>query len=297
MATKIMFFKKNQYRGMTRWGRIVSYLGLFIPLAIFGLLIFTAIFANLLAPYGYNETSLTERRLPPAWAEKGSMKHVLGTDTLGRDILSRAIHGARVSLSVSLFAIAITSTVGTTLGIMAGYMGGRVDAFIMRLTDIAMAFPALILAIIIAVSLGPGFFTVIFALSILGWAGYARIIRGEAMRLKNSDFVSQALISGASPARIMIKHIFPNIVNVLIIGVTLSIGAMILAEAAMSYLGIGIPPPSPSWGGMVSDGRNDLDRAWWIATFPGILIGLVVLSGNFLGDWLRDKLDPRLRQL
>jgi len=225
------------------------------------------------------------------------MKHILGTDTLGRDILSRAIYGARVSLSVSLLAIIITKTIGTSLGIIAGYMGGRLDAFIMRLTDIAMAFPSLLLAIIIAVSLGPGFFTVIFALSILGWSGYARIIRGEAMRLRHSEFVSQALISGASPARIMVKHIFPNIVNVLIIGVTLSVGAMILAESAMSYLGIGIPPPTPSWGSMVADGRNDLDRAWWISTFPGILIGLVVLSGNFLGDWLRDKLDPRLRQL
>lgn len=297
MAKKNKDSTKHQYRGMTRWGRIASNLGLYIPMTIFGLLIFTAIFANFLAPYAYNETSLTERRLPPAWAEKGSMDHVLGTDTLGRDILSRAIYGARISLSVSLLAIAITTTIGTTLGIVAGYLGGRIDAFIMRLTDIAMAFPALLLAIIIAVSLGPGFFTVIFALSILGWSGYARIIRGEAMRLRNSDFVSQALISGASPARIMIKHIFPNIVNVLIIGVTLSIGAMILAESAMSYLGIGIPPPTPSWGNMVSDGRNDLDRAWWISTFPGILIGLVVLSGNFLGDWLRDKLDPRLRQL
>jgi len=297
MAKKIKDSTKKQYRGMTRWGRISSSLGLYIPLTIFGLLVFTAIFANFLAPYPYNETSLPERRLPPAWVEKGSMAHVLGTDTLGRDILSRAIYGARISLSVSLLAIAITTSVGTTLGIIAGYMGGNIDAFIMRLTDIAMAFPALLLAIIIAVSLGPGFFTVIFALSILGWAGYARIIRGEAMRLRNSEFVSQALISGASPWRIMIRHIFPNIVNVLIIGVTLSIGAMILAESAMSYLGIGIPPPTPSWGSMVADGRNDLDRAWWISTFPGILIGFVVLSGNFLGDWLRDKLDPRLRQL
>jgi peptide/nickel transport system permease protein len=297
MTTKVSAVSKHQYRGLTRWGRISRNFALIFPAAIFALMILTAIFANFLAPYPYQENSLTERRLPPAWVEKGSMKHILGTDTLGRDILSRAIYGARISLSVSLFAIAITASVGTTLGILAGYLGGRVDAFIMRLTDIAMAFPSLLLAIIIAVSLGPGFFTVIFALSILGWAGYARIIRGEALRLRNSDFVMQAVISGASPWRIMVKHIFPNITNVLIIGVTLSVGAMILAESAMSYLGIGIPPPTPSWGSMVSDGRNDLDRAWWIATFPGILIGLVVLSGNFLGDWLRDKLDPRLRQL
>ncbi len=282
---------------MTRWGRIFSNLGMILPVAVFAILILTAIFADVLAPYPYDETSLPDRRMPPAWVEGGSIKHFLGTDTLGRDILSRAIYGARVSLSVSLLAIAITSIVGTVLGIISGYVGGRTDAFIMRITDIAMSFPPLLLAILIAVSMGPGYFTVIFALSVLGWAGYARIIRGETLRLRNSDFVAQAQVIGTPPWRIMLRHIFPNILNVLLIGITLAVGAMILAEAAMSYLGIGIPPPMPSWGSMVADGRNDLDRAWWISTFPGILIGLVVLSGNFLGDWIRDKTDPRLRQL
>jgi peptide/nickel transport system permease protein len=297
MVTNVEVKPKHQYRGLTQWGRIFRNLGMILPVAIFALLIFTAIFANFLAPFPYDETSLTERRLPPAWVEGGSTKHLLGTDTLGRDILSRAIYGARISLSVSLLAIAITASVGTVLGIISGYMGGRVDAFIMRITDIAMAFPGLLLAILIAVSLGPGFFTVIIALSILGWSGYARIIRGEALRVRNSDFVAQAQVIGVSPWRIMLRHIFPNILNILIIGITLSVGTMILAESAMSYLGIGIPPPMPSWGSMVSDGRNDLDRAWWISTFPGIAIGLVVLSGNFLGDWIRDKMDPRLRQM
>jgi len=297
MTTFIGIGPRHEFRGLTRWGRIFRNLGMILPVIIFVVLIFTAIFANFLAPYPYDETSLPERRLPPAWAEGGSTKHLLGTDTLGRDILSRAIYGARVSLSVSLLAIAITSSVGTVLGIISGYVGGRLDAFIMRITDIAMSFPPLLLAILIAVSMGPGFFTVIFALSVLGWAGYARIIRGETLRLRNSDFVAQAQIIGTPSWRIMIRHIFPNILNVLLIGITLAVGAMILAEAAMSYLGIGIPPPMPSWGSMVADGRNDLDRAWWISTFPGILIGLVVLSGNFLGDWIRDKTDPRLRQL
>ena len=297
MTTFIGIGPRHEFRGLTRWGRIFRNLGMILPVIIFVVLIFTAIFANFLAPYPYDETSLPERRLPPAWAEGGSTKHLLGTDTLGRDILSRAIYGARVSLSVSLLAIAITSSVGTVLGIISGYVGGRLDAFIMRITDIAMSFPPLLLAILIAVSMGPGFFTVIFALSALGWAGYARIIRGETLRLRNSDFVAQAQIIGTPSWRIMLRHIFPNILNVLLIGITLAVGAMILAEAAMSYLGIGIPPPMPSWGSMVADGRNDLDRAWWISTFPGILIGLVVLSGNFLGDWIRDKTDPRLRQL
>ena len=297
MLTNIGIKPKREYRGLTRRGRIFQNLGMILPVIVFVVLIFTAIFANFLAPFPYDETSLPERRMPPAWVEGGSTKHLLGTDTLGRDILSRAIYGARVSLSVSLLAIAITSSVGTVLGIISGYTGGRTDAFIMRITDIAMSFPPLLLAILIAVSLGPGYFTVIFALSALGWAGYARIIRGETLRLSNSDFVAQAQVIGTPPGRIMLRHIFPNILNVLLIGVTLAVGAMILAEAMMSYLGIGIPPPMPSWGSMVADGRNDLDRAWWISTFPGILIGLVVLSGNFLGDWIRDKTDPRLRQL
>jgi len=297
MVTNVAVKPKRQYRGMTRWGRIFRNLGMLLPATILALLFITAIFAEWLAPFPYDETSLPERRMPPAWMEGGSMKHFLGTDNIGRDVLSRAIYGARVSISVSLLAIAITASIGTVLGIMSGYLGGRTDAFIMRITDIAMSFPALLVAILIAVSLGPGFFTVIFALSILGWSGYARIIRGEALRIRNSDFVAQAQVIGVSPWKIMIRHIFPNILNILIIGITLSIGTMILAEAAMSYLGIGIPPPMPSWGSMVADGRNDLDRAWWISTFPGILIGLVVLSGNFLGDWIRDKTDPRLRRL
>ena len=289
--------ESKQYRGITRWGRIVKNLGMILPVGVLSLLIICAIFADVIAPFPYDETSLPERRVPPAWVEGGSTKHFLGTDTLGRDVLSRSIYGARVSLSVSLLAIAITASVGTILGIISGYTGGRVDAFIMRITDMAMSFPPLLLAILIAVSLGPGFFTVIFALSILGWSGYARIIRGESLRIRNEDFVAQARIIGVPPQRIMVRHIFPNILNILIIGITLSVGTMILAESAMSYLGIGIPPPMPSWGSMVADGRNDLDRAWWISTFPGILIGLVVMSGNFFGDWLRDKTDPKLRQL
>jgi peptide/nickel transport system permease protein len=295
MLSEAEFAKKR--RGSRWWGRILRNTGAIIPIIIFALMFFTAAFANFLAPYPYDETNLPERRMPPAFIEGGSMKHILGTDTLGRDVLSRAIWGARISLSVSLLAIAITAVIGTTLGIIAGYMGGRIDAFIMRITDIAMAFPMLLLAILLAVSIGPGFFTVIFALSVLGWSGYARIIRGETLRIRSSDYVLQAQVIGASAWRIMLRHIFPNIMNILIIGITLSVGTMILAESGMSYLGVGIPAPMPSWGSMVSDGRNDLDLAWWISTFPGILIGLVVLSGNFLGDWLRDKMDPRLRQL
>lgn len=268
-----------------------------LPMTVMAILVLIAIFAPLLAPYEPTEGNMLERFAPPAFMEGGSMKHLLGTDKLGRDVLSRLIYGGRVSLSVSLLVIFITATIGTILGITAGYLGGRIEGFIMRITDVALAFPGLLIAMLLAVSVGPGFFTVVFALSILGWAGYSRMIRGEALRLRDSDFVAQSRIIGSSSLRIMIKHIFPNVVNSLIVIMTLAVGMMILAEAALSYLGIGIPAPNPSWGSMVADGRTELDRAWWISFFPGAAIGLVVLSGNFLGDWIRDKLDPRLRQL
>lgn len=297
-APEIKIKSKRQYTGMTRGRRITQNLTLIIPLAIFAILILTAIFANFLAPYPYTKTSMTQRWAPPGTPGlEGQPTHILGTDSLGRDVLSRIIYGARISLSVSLAVIAITATIGTVLGVASGYLGGNVDSLIMRITDIALSFPGLLLAMLLAVSMGPGFITVVMALSILGWAGYTRLVRGESLRVRNSDFVAQARIAGASPLRIMFVHIFPNVVNPLIIIMTMAVGMMILAESGMSYLGIGIPPPMPSWGSMVADGRNYLDTAWWISLFPGICIGLVVLSGNFLGDWLRDKMDPRLRQL
>jgi len=283
--------------GLSRGARIVRSLTFFVPMVIMLGLVFITLFAPLIAPYDPIEQHMLERRLPPSFFEGGTTKYILGTDHLGRDILSRMIYGGRVSLSVSLLAIMITAGIGTVMGIASGYIGGRTDGFLMRLTDIAMSFPGLLIAMLLSVGVGPGFWTVVFALSILGWAGYSRMIRGEALRLRNSDFVMQARVNGVSNIGIMFKHIFPNVVNTLIIIMTLQIGMMILAESALSYLGIGIPAPTPSWGSMVSDGRNDLDRAWWISTFPGIAIGLVVLSGNFLGDWIRDKTDPRLRRL
>jgi peptide/nickel transport system permease protein len=283
--------------GLSRGARLLQKLTFAIPVTVMSILVITAIFAPLLAPDDPVKTNMLERRLPPAFMEGGSTAHLLGTDGLGRDILSRLIYGGRVSLSVALLVIFITSAVGTIMGIAAGYLGGHIDGFLMRLTDVAMSFPPLLIAMLLSVGLGPGYFTVVFALSILGWAAYSRMIRGEAMRLAGSDFVAQARVNGASTLRIMFKHVFPNVINSLVILMTLAVGLMILAESTLSYLGIGIPAPTPSWGSMVADGRNDLDRAWWISTFPGIAIGLVVLSGNFLGDWVRDRLDPRLRQL
>ena len=268
-----------------------------IPVTILVLLIFAAIFANVITPYPPNEMSLTDRLTPPFFLSGGSLSHLLGTDKLGRDILSRMMIGARVSLSIALLVILICSAIGTTLGMLAGYRGGRFDALVMRVTDAALAFPSLLIALLLGVALGPSFGTVVLALSALGWAPYARMMRGEVIRLRGEDFVAQARIIGSSPVRIMTRHIFPNVVNTLVVLMTMSIGLVILIEASLSFLGAGIPPPDPSWGSMVAEGRDLFDRAWWISLFPSLAIGLVVLSGNFLGDWLRDKLDPKLRQL
>ena len=268
-----------------------------VPVVVLTLLVLVAIFAPLLAPHSPTKTSIPNRLLPPFFMEGGKPAYLLGTDLIGRDILSRVLYGARISLSVSLLVILITASVGTILGIIAGYLGGHTDTVLMRTTDASLAIPAILIALLLAVVLGPSFKTVVLALSILGWAPYARLIRGEALRLREADFVAQARIIGSSPLRIMIIHIFPNVVNPLIVISTMSVGLVILAEAALSYLGAGIPPTTPSWGGMVSDGRNLIDRAWWISFFPGLAIGLVVMSGNFLGDWIRDKMDPRLRRL
>jgi peptide/nickel transport system permease protein len=278
-----------------RWD-IFLQLNFCIPAAVLLLMLGAAIFASQLAPYDPLQTSLSQRLAPPAFAG-GTEAHLLGTDKLGRDVLSRIIFGARVSLSVSLLVILVTATIGTALGILGGYLGGWVDSLLMRITDISLAFPGILIALLLAVTLGPSFTTVVLAISLLGWAPYARLIRGDVLKLRNADFVLQARIIGCSPMRIMLTHIFPNIVNPLLILATLSVGLIILVESALSYLGAGIPPPTATWGSMVSDGRGLIDTAWWISFFPGLAIGLVVLAGNFLGDWLRDRLDPRLRQL
>ncbi len=297
---------EKKYSGLSRRARITRNLTLWIPVAILALMIGVAIFANLgwaglpnvgIAPHNPNLIAMQYRYMPPAFEAGGKSTFLLGTDSLGRGILSRIIYGSRISLSISLIVIFITALIGTVLGIVAGFIGGRTDAFIMRITDIALSFPGLLLAMLLAVAIGPGYWTVIWALSILGWAPYTRLIRGEALKIRESDYVAQARVNGCSQRRIMIKHVFPNVFNSLVVMMTLSVGMVILAEAVLSFLGFGVPEPTASWGAMVNDGRSDIATAWWISTFPGIAIALVVMAGNFLGDWLRDTLDPRLRQI
>ena len=261
------------------------------------LVVISAVFARLLAPEAPTYGSLADSFIPPAWSEGGSSAHLLGTDSLGRDVYSRIIYGARVSLIVSIFAIFIAGSIGTVLGLASGYFGGRLDGLIMRLVDIALALPTILMALVLVAVLQPGIVTVIIVIGCLSWANYARQIRGEVLTVKERDFVVLARSIGSSPARIMTRHILPNVFNTIIVLATLQVGSVILLEATLSFLGLGVPPPEPSWGQMVAEGRAFIVVAWWMALFPGLAIMLTVLSMNLMGDWLRDRLDPRLRQI
>ena len=227
----------------------------------------------------------------------GSTSHILGTDKTGRDILSRTIHGSRVTFKVAALSIVIGIFVGTTVGIVAGYFGGWVDALLMRMVDISMSLPIVLIALLLAATLGVGFRTVIIALVLLMWARFARLIRGETLALTTQDFIARARVAGASHVRIMFRHIFPNVVNSLIVLATLWAGWVILLEATLTFLGAGIARPTPAWGLMVADGRALMITAWWVSFVPGVAILLVTLSLNLLGDWLRDRLDPKQRQV
>ena len=232
-------------------------------------------------------------RTPP-----GSWDRPLGTDKLGRDILSRLIHGARVSLIVALAVIAIAGVVGTALGISAGYFGGTVDYLISRIVDITLSVPPILIAVVLAVIIGPGMKVVVAVVAGFLWARYARQMRGETLAIMPQDYIARARVAGASHIRIMVRHIFPNVSNTLIVLATLQVGFVILIEASLSFLGVGIPPPTPSWGVIVADGRDLIIQAgWWVSLFSGLAIMLTVLSVNLTGDWLRDKLDPKLRRV
>ncbi len=269
-----------------------------IPLFILVfLLVLPGLFAPYLAPHNPIRGSLRERLKPPVWVQGGTITHPLGTDKVGRDILSRIIYGARISLAVSLVAILVSGVIGTALGLMAGYFGGRLDALIMRLVDISLGLPVILLALVFVAAIGASFITVVVVTTVLLWARYARQVRGETLSIRERDFIARARVAGASHFRIMLRYIFPNIINTLTVLATLQIGAVILLESALSFLGAGIPRPTPTWGSMIADGRDLIVVAWWIAMFPGLAIMLTVLSLNLLGDWLRDRLDPKLRNI
>ena len=281
-------------------GGFVANLGRYpiIPLLILaGLLFVPAIFADLIAPHDPVKINLSDRLQPPAWLEGGSFTYFLGTDRQGFDILSRIVHGARISLAISILAIALGGGVGTLLGLIAAYRGGWVDTLIMRIVDIKLAFPSILLALVLVAVMGGGFTTVVLVIALLLWARFARMVRGEALSIKEQDFIARAQVAGASPMRIMLRHIFPNVVNTVVVLATLEVGHVIILESTLSFLGAGLQQPTPAWGLMVADGRALIVSAWWLFFFPTLAIVLTVLAMNLLGDWLRDRLDPKLRNI
>ena len=264
---------------------------------VLSVLVLGAIFAPLVAPHSPLNQSLRERQVGPLWTEGGSSKFILGTDHVGRDILSRIIHGSRISLMVAAVALASGILIGSTLGLVAGWYGGIADEVVARIVDVWLALPFLLVALVVVIIFGQSVITMMGVLAMVSWSLFVRNIRAEVLTLKTRDYVALAKVSGASTPRILVKHILPGVLNTMVVIATLNVGSLILTEATLSFLGAGIPAPTPAWGLMVSEGRDHLRTSWWITVMPGTAIFLVVMSLNFMGDWLRDRLDPRLRQI
>jgi peptide/nickel transport system permease protein len=265
-----------------------------LGLVLLLLVVIGALFSPVIAPYDPKAQALERRLTPPAFAG-GSREHLLGTDQLGRDLFSRIVYGARVSLLVGLTAVLLAGLSGITLGILSGMLGGFVDKSIMRLADIQLALPFILFALAVMAVLGPGLRNVILVLGITGWVVYGRVVRSETLSLREKEFVEASRALGHGHFKIIRRHILPNIMPTAIVLATLQVANMIIAEASLSFLGLGIEPDIPSWGSMLADGRGYISTAWWVATFPGLAIMFTVLSINLIGDWLRDSLDPRLK--
>lgn len=267
------------------------------PLAILAIVMFAAVFAPLIAQHDPVALNIDARLTPPFWQDGGTPLYLLGTDAIGRDVLSRLIYGARISLIVASITIFVSGTIGVTLGVASGYFGGALDRIIMRIVDIQLSVPSLLFAVALAGILNPGIENVLIILIIFNWAGFARLTRGEAMALRERDFVALAKVAGCSSWRIIFRHLMPNLMNTVIVLATLDVGRIIIFEASLSFLGLGVQNPTPAWGSMLADGRAYIIDAWWLAVFPGVALLLTCLSANLIGDWLRDALDPKLRNL
>ncbi|MFH1757499.1 MAG: ABC transporter permease [Pseudomonadota bacterium] len=270
--------------------------------AVFGLImvlgvVFSAVLAPLISPHDPILQDVEKRLLPPLGQAGADPNYLLGTDHLGRDIVSRLIYGARISIVVSVCAVVFSAFLGTIIGLFSGFYGGKIDSVFMRLADVQLAFPFILLAIAIIAVLGPNLQNIIIVMGITGWVIYARVVRAEVLSLREKEYVMAVRALGGSNGRIIFNHLLPNVVPPVIVIITLEMARMIIMEAALSFLGLGIQPPTPTWGGMLADGRVYLITSWWLATFPGLVIMLVVLGINLLGNWLRDILDPRLTQL
>ncbi len=282
-------YPARAYRFTRRWP--------VIPTAVVVLLGVMAIFAPLLAPHDPLRADLSKRLGAPAWMEDGTPNYYLGGDALGRDLLSRTIFGARISLMVAGTVLLAGGIFGTGLGLISGYAGGIWDEVLMRFADMALAIPFIVIALVASVVFGASLGLVIVLLSVTQWPQFSRQVRAETLQLKTNDYVAAARVAGASPMRIILRHILPGLQNTVVVVATLRVGLLILTEAILSFLGIGIPEPTPAWGAMVADGRPYISTAWWVALVPGGAIFLTVFGFNFLGDWFRDYTDPRLRQL
>ena len=294
MATQDLVTTVAQPNAAVRAARKAKELKLpWIPIIILTLLIVCAIFAPLLAPHNPAQLNKRDREVPPFQ----NSRYLLGTDKSGKDILSRLVYGARTSVFISLVALGTGALIGSSLGVMSGYYGGRTDIVIMRFVDAVLGFPTVLLAlIIVAIAGGAGVGNVIVAVAATVWARFARQARGEVLSVKERDFVTLAVVAGVPALVIMWRHVFPNVVNTILIVISLLVGQTILLEASLSFLGVGVPPGDPAWGIMVSEGRDQIFDIWWLALFPGLAITIVVMAMNFFGDWLRDTLDPRLRR-
>ena len=267
--------------------------------ALFGLAVvaavaLTAILAPVVSPFDPLEQDISQRLREPGWQDAHGRVHPLGTDHLGRDILARIIYGSRIALLVGLAAVAISGVLGLMIGLVAGYFGGRVDDFFMRLADIQLAFPFILLAIAIIGVLGPSLQNIIIVIGVSSWVVYARVVRGEVLSIREREFVQAAIALGGRNGRIVLRHVLPNAFTPWLVVATLDMARVIVIESALSFLGLGVQPPTPTWGGMLADGRVYLSTAWWLATFPGLAILVTVLGINLFGDGLRDTLDPRL---
>lgn len=268
----------------------------FIGVVLMSGLIAMAIAAPLIAPHDQTAQDLRSRLKPPAWVEKGTREHLLGTDHLGRDILSRVIYGARVSLLVGTAVVLLAGTFGVIMGLLAGYRGGRTDSFIMRWIDTQVAFPGLLLALIILAVIGPSMITVIIVLALNGWMVYGRMTRSAVLSVRQTPYVEAAEVIGCSSGRVIFRHILPNLTSPLITLAILEFARIVLAEAALSFLGLGIQPPATSWGLDVATGKDYIFRAWWLVTMPGIAISITVLAVNLVASWMRLISDPKERE-
>lgn len=268
-----------------------------LPVIILTIIVVGGVFAPLLERHPPRVADLPVRNTPPMWEEGGDSDYILGTDHLGRDIYSRLLHGARISLIIAIVCLAVGGGIGVVLGLISGYYGGWIDEIIQRAIDVKRAMPLFLLALVAVLTFGASFTILVIVLSLSIWGSFARMIRGEVLSIRAMDYVSLARVAGASTPRILFKHILPGVIPTLTVLASLEVGVVILIEASLSFLGAGAPPPTPAWGSMVAEGRTRLAIAWWMSTMPGLAILFTVLAMNLLGDWLRDYFDPRLRQL